>query len=106
MNELRIFESNDDQSRAGFHTILAGPEHSDYAKFCPAAGHGLGINDLKVIEVRNVIAGMSSDSIIYPGLEEGWRVQQVIKAMEISNIENKWIKVANMYRQAAFAAAR
>lgn len=106
MNELRIFESNDDQSRAGFRTILAGPEHSDYAKFCPAAGHGLGINDLKVIEVRNVIAGMSSDSIIYPGLEEGWRVQQVIKAMEISNIENKWIKVANMYRQAAFAAAR
>lgn len=74
MNELRIFESNDDQSRAGFHTILAGPEHSDYAKFCPAAGHGLGINDLKVIEVRNVIAGMSSDSIIYPNLEEGWRV--------------------------------
>ncbi len=106
MTELRIFESNDDQSRAGFRTILAGPEHSDYAKFCPAAGHGLGINNLTVIDVRNVIAGMSSDSIIYPDLEEGWRVQQVIKAMEISNIENKWIKVADMYRQAAFAAAR
>ncbi len=33
MNELRIFESNDDQSRAGFRTILAGAEHSDYANF-------------------------------------------------------------------------
>ena len=106
MNELRIFESNDDQTRAGFRTILAGPEHSDYAEFCPAAGHGLGINDLKVIEVRNVVAGMSSDSIIYPDLEEGWRVQQAIKAMEISNIEIKWIKVADTYRQTAFAAAR
>ena len=23
--------------------------------FCPAPGHGLGINDLKVIEIRNLI---------------------------------------------------
>ena len=106
MNELRIFESNDDQSRPSFCTMLAGAEHSDYAKLCPAAGHGLGINNLKVIEVHNVIAGMSSDSIIDPDLEEGWRVQQVIKTMEISNIENKCIKVADTYRQAAIAAAR
>ncbi len=53
-----------------------------------------------------MIAGMSSDSIIYPDLEEGLPVQQVIKAMEISNIEIKWIKVADMYRQAVIAAAR
>ena len=36
--------------RRGFRTILIGPEHPDYAAFCPAPGHGLGYNDQKIIE--------------------------------------------------------
>src|SRR5690606_30547363 len=46
MNELKLYGADQGPARAGYKTILAGPAHADYARFCPAPGHGLGINDL------------------------------------------------------------
>ena len=91
MNELRVYRSTDSLDQAGYRTILAGPEHADYANFCPAPGHGLGINDLKVIEIRNVLAGIANNSDIYPDFEEGWRVQAVIDAIEESDRTQSWV---------------
>ena len=45
-NELRVYRNDDPAGRRGFRTILAGPEHTDYRPFCPAPGHGLGINEI------------------------------------------------------------
>src|SRR5690606_7789092 len=59
MNELRIYRAAAAPAEAGFSTILAGPAHEPYAKFQPAAGHGLGFNDLKVIECRELLAMMA-----------------------------------------------
>lgn len=95
MNELRVYRTTDASGQAGFRTILAGPEHPDYANFCPAPGHGLGINDLKVIEVRNVLAGIANDRNIYPDFEEGWRVQAVIDAIEESDRNQCWVSPAS-----------
>lgn len=92
MNELRVYRTTATES--GFRTILAGPEHADYANFCPAPGHGLGFNDLKVIEIRNLLAGIANDEAIYPDFEEGWRVQAVIDAIEESDRERRWISPA------------
>ena len=33
MNELRLYRADDATGRRGFRTILAGPEHPDYAAF-------------------------------------------------------------------------
>ena len=68
MNELRLYTAADAAGRRGFRTILAGPEHSDYRFFCPAPGHGLGINDLKVIEARNLIRAIADGSRRAPRL--------------------------------------
>jgi predicted dehydrogenase len=95
MNELRVYHAEDNSGRAGYRTILAGPEHPDYANFCPAPGHGLGINDLKVIEIKNVLAGIASDRNIYPDFEEGWRVQAVIDAIEESDSTQSWVTPAS-----------
>ena len=95
MNELRVYRTTDTTDQAGYRTILAGPEHADYANFCPAPGHGLGINDLKVIEIRNVLAGIANDQDIYPDFEEGWRVQAVIDAIEDSDRNKSWISPAS-----------
>ncbi len=94
MNELRVYRTPDISGQAGYRTILAGPEHADYANFCPAPGHGLGINDLKVIEIRNVLAGIANDRDIYPDFEEGWRVQAVIDAIEASDRNQSWVSPA------------
>ena len=96
MNELRLYEARQAGGRQGFKTILAGPEHPDYALFCPAPGHGLGINDLKIIEVRNFIRGVVTGCEIYPGFDEGLHVQRVMEAIEQSSAHRRWIDVAEV----------
>jgi predicted dehydrogenase len=91
MNELRLYEAGQQTARAGFKTILAGPAHPDYARFCPAPGHGLGINDLKVIEVRNLVRAIERNEPFQPDFEEGLRVQQVMAAIEESSTTQAWV---------------
>ena len=93
MNELKFYSTADAAGRRGFRTILAGPEHADYAAFCPAPGHGLGINDLKVIEIRNLIRAIRSGGAASPDFAEGLAVQQVMTAMELAARQRSWIDV-------------
>jgi predicted dehydrogenase len=93
MNELKLYSATDTPGRRGFRTILAGPEHADYAAFCPAPGHGLGINDLKVIEIRNLIRALRSERDASADFAEGLRVQRVMTAMERAAQHRSWIDV-------------
>jgi predicted dehydrogenase len=93
MNELRVYSSADAAGRRGFRTILAGPEHPDYRWFCPAPGHGLGINDLKVIEARDLIRAIAEDRAAVPGFDVGLRVQLVMDAMERSHAAAAWVQI-------------
>lgn len=102
MNELRLYRGDDAAGRRGFSTILAGPEHTDYRPFCPAPGHGLGINDLKVIEVRNLLRAIATGQRATPDFHEGVRVQAVMDAMEQSHAESAWVHVPHL---AGFAGA-
>lgn len=91
MNELRVYQGGDPVGKRGFRTILAGPEHADYANFCPAPGHGLGINDLKVIEVHNLLRAIVDDQPIVADFQNGWRVQSIVDAIELSHQQQQWI---------------
>ncbi len=93
MNELRVYSAADAAGRRGFRTILAGPEHPDYGHFCPAPGHGLGINDLKIIEARNLIRAIADGVPARPGFDVGLRVQLVMDAMERSHASGAWTTV-------------
>jgi predicted dehydrogenase len=91
MNELRWYDAAGPTAQRGFRTILAGPAHPPYAAFCPAPGHGLGINDLKVIEVRNLINSIASGRAVFSDLSNGCRVQQLSGAIELANETQNWI---------------
>jgi predicted dehydrogenase len=99
MNELQLYRNDDAAGLRGFRTILAGPEHGDYRPFCPAPGHGLGINDLKVIEARNLLAAIARRRGdprapgAAPDFHEGARVQAVIDAIERSHAAATWVDV-------------
>ena len=93
-NELRVYRNEDLAGRRGFRTILAGPEHPDYRPFCPAPGHGLGINDLKVIETRNLLRAIATGERAQPDFHEGARVQYVMDMFERSNAEGAWVTLA------------
>ena len=96
MNELRLYLADDATGRRGFRTILAGPEHPDYGAFCPAPGHGLGINDLKVIEVRNLLRAIRTNTPASPDFTEGVRVQQVMTAIELAAASGSWTRVDSL----------
>jgi hypothetical protein len=93
MNEIRLYSALDARGRSGFRTILAGPEHGDYARFCPAPGHGLGINDLKVIEVHNLMGAVAGGDAFVPDFTEGLNVQRVMAAIERSAAGKCWVTV-------------
>jgi predicted dehydrogenase len=93
MNELQIYQMNDAVGQRGLRTILAGPEHPDYRNFCPAPGHGLGINDLKIIEARNLLRSIQDDTPIFSDFRNGWRVQTIVDAVERSHEEQAWVNV-------------
>jgi predicted dehydrogenase len=95
MNELGFYNTADAEGSHGFRTILSGPEHPDYAAFCPAPGHGLGINDLKVIEARNFIQSIATNEPVYSDFRNGYHIQKVIDAIELSNERQEWINVSN-----------
>jgi len=92
MNELRIYLGGDAKGRRGYRTVLSGPEHFDYGNFCPAPGHGLGINDLKVIEIRNLLQSITNDQATYADFRNGWRVQSLVDAIESSSENREWVQ--------------
>ncbi|UYG03553.1 Gfo/Idh/MocA family oxidoreductase [Halomonas sp. LR3S48] len=93
MSELQLYQNEGSKERRGFRTLLMGPEHPDYAAFSPAPGHGLGYNDQKVIEIRDLVEGIVTGRPLYPDFREAWRVNCMIEAIERSHVEGRWVRV-------------
>jgi predicted dehydrogenase len=93
MNELRLFTYGRKKRLDGFKTILSGPEHPDYAAFCPAPGHQLGFNDLKVIEVKALLQGIAAGAPLEPDFRAAWHIARVIDAILVSSAERRWVQV-------------
>ena len=93
-NELRWFAAGGRPGRDGFRTILAGPAHEPYGAFCPAPGHQLGFNDLKVIEIRDFLLALAGDARPRADFREAWEVQRVVDAALRSSRERQWVTVA------------
>ena len=93
MAELKLYLHDEDPSRQGFKTILTGPLHPDYKNFCVSAGHGIGFNDQKTVEIRDLINGIANHAPMYPDFEEGYKVFRILDAIAHSCKEKRWIKV-------------
>ncbi|MEO5807998.1 Gfo/Idh/MocA family oxidoreductase [Devosia sp.] len=93
MNEFQLYTTSDRGTEQGFRTILTAPAHEPYNRFIPAPGHGLGFNDLKIIECHellNKIDGRPSQTI---GFAEGLDIERAVHAMAQSHREQRWIAV-------------
>jgi predicted dehydrogenase len=93
-NELKLYSRRDPANRQGFRTILAGPSHPPFAGFVPAAGHGLGFNDLKAIEIRDLMALWTGAEAPGPNLAEAARIGRIIDAILASAKTGGWREVA------------
>ncbi len=89
MNELRLWSGI--PGRNGYTRIEAEPAHSPYGAFCPAPGHHLGFNDLKVIEVAELLAAHAGAPNPGPDFREALEVQRCIEAMQKSARTGSWV---------------
>ena len=94
MAELKLYLHDEDPARQGFKTILTGPLHPDYKNFCVSAGHGIGFNDQKTVEIRDLVNGLASpEGVLYPDFEEGYKVSRVLDAIALSYHQKRWVNV-------------
>jgi predicted dehydrogenase len=89
-NELELFVGGDRKGRSGFRRIFAGPEHEPYGAFCVAAGHQIGFNDLKTIEVADFLRAIGGESVGHADFREGLAVQRTVEAIYASASARAW----------------
>jgi predicted dehydrogenase len=93
-NELKLYTTGQPRGREGFKTITAGPDHPPYGAFCPAPGHQLGFNDLKVIEVKTLIDAITGNGKPFPDFREAYEVERVVDAVRLSSDERRWVSLS------------
>ena len=91
MNELPLWSGA--TGRSGYTKIESGPAHPPYGEFCPAPGHHLGFNDLKVIEVAELLTAHLGGEKAAPDFREAYEVQRTVEAMQTSHAERKWVRL-------------
>ncbi|MDF0600484.1 Gfo/Idh/MocA family oxidoreductase [Psychromarinibacter sp. C21-152] len=91
-NELKVARFGDPKPDRGFKTLLAGSQIPHFAAFFPFdfAGGGLGYFDVKVIEVRDLIAGICGAGGCDPDFAFGLENIRIIDAMERSIDSGVW----------------
>jgi predicted dehydrogenase len=90
MNEIGLYL--DEKTGSGFRRILIEPAHPDYGAFLPAAGHGLGFNDLKTIEIKAFLDGVAAGENAQPDLAEAARIGRICEAILDSAASGRWVE--------------
>lgn len=93
MNELHLWEAGQRPGFDGFKKLETGPAHPPYGNFCPAPGHHIGFNDLKVIEVAQLVDRLMHDRPLFTDFREGYRVQCTVDAIQRSAADRVWTPV-------------
>ena len=94
MNELQLYVTSDKPTELGFRTILTAPQHAPYDRFIPAPGHGLGFNDLKIIECHELLKRIAGEDARVIDFDLGLGIERVVHAMAQSHQQQRWIGVA------------
>ncbi|BFM51412.1 Gfo/Idh/MocA family oxidoreductase [Marinomonas sp. THO17] len=93
LSEFSLYLVDDRPDVQGFRRVLVGPEHPDYAAFCVSAGHGLGFNDMKAVEIRDLYEGVVHGQTLWPDFRAAAQVNIILDDVLESYEGNTWIKV-------------
>jgi predicted dehydrogenase len=93
MNEVQLYTADGAKETQGFRTILTAPHHPPYDKFIPAPGHGLGFNDLKIIECRELMRCIDGEAAHLITFEDGIRIERTVDAIARSARVGRWVEV-------------
>ena len=95
LNELRLYRAGFPGSD-GFQRILAGPAQPGYASFCPAPGHQLGYNELKTLEVHELIQALGGQGSNGTDFAEAMEVERLATAIRMAAKEMRWVSISDI----------
>ena len=97
LNELQVFSANDPVDRSGFKRIETGPSHPYYGAFFPIANIGMGYNEIKAIEVRELVRAATGEAVeLWPDFSVAHRIQRYCDATILSDAERRWVDVSEI----------
>jgi predicted dehydrogenase len=93
MNEFQLYMAKGRATEQGFTTVLTAPIHPPYDRFIPAPGHGLGFNELKIIECHELLKAIAGQPAQIVGFDAGLIIERTVHAMARSHEQERWIEV-------------
>ena len=94
LNELQHYSANDAPDRGGFKRIETNPSHPYYGAYYPIGNIGMGYNDMKAIEVRELIQAVAGETVeVWPNFEIAHRIQRCVDATILSHQERRWVNI-------------
>ena len=90
-NALWLYHAEDPPALRGFRKILMGPEHPDYLPFCQGPGHGTGYQDQIIIEARDFLRAIETNTSLWPSFHDGMEVNRIIAAAHSSAQAGAWV---------------
>ncbi len=94
LNELQVADG-----RGGYRTVMAGPEHGEFARFQPGAGTSMGFDDLKTVEAALFLRSVLSGEQVAPSAADGWSAAAVGAAVLASAADGCWHAVPRVPRR-------
>lgn len=95
-NAIWLYTMGEPEATRGFRKILTGPAHPDYLPFCQGPGHGTGYQDQIIIEARDFLRAIETQTPVWPTFQDGMDVNQVVAAALASSRAKAWVDVASV----------
>lgn len=92
-NAIWLYRAEGPDATRGFTKILTGPSHPDYLPFCQGPGHGTGYQDQIVIEARDFLSAIATNTPVWPTFREGLAVARLLETAFASAEDGSWHNV-------------
>jgi predicted dehydrogenase len=90
---LNVYRGDDPAGQQGFRAIDIGPEAPEYGAFLPLANFGLGYNEIKMVEAKEVIQSIATGASVWPTFSDAARIVAVVDACIESHQSRRWVKI-------------
>ena len=94
INDVDLYRDSGPVENRGFTRMKMGPTDPRYAALLPVSALGLGYNDYKAMEAREMIEAVATGRPAYPDFRFGQRVQEVVDACQRSHAQHGWVTLS------------
>lgn len=98
LNEVNVYFTSDEEVDRGYRTVYLGPEHRGFSAFNPAQGIGIGFNDIKILEVHELLSAVANGTPYVCDFAFGAKVDATINAVLESSKDSKWVDVKKVVK--------